>query len=54
MAFDPNLLSAELHPTPFPFDIPIILDLKFKGVSEDYEIDANSLDFQYYKIDATF
>lgn len=54
MVFDPNLLSVELHPTPFTFDIPIILDLKFKGISEDYEIDSDGLDFQYYKPDGTF
>lgn len=54
MVFDPNLLSVELHPTPFTFDIPVILDLKYKGISDDFEIDSDSLDFQYYNPDGTF
>ncbi len=54
MVVDPNLLSVEFHPTPFTFNVPIILDLKFKGISEDYKIDSDSLDFQYYKVDGTF
>ncbi|MEE9430489.1 MAG: hypothetical protein V3V16_05570 [Melioribacteraceae bacterium] len=54
MVFDPNLLSVELHPTPFTFDIPVILDLKYKGITKDFEINPDSLDFQYYKLDGTF
>ncbi len=54
MVFDPNLLSVEFHPTPFTFNVPIILDLKYKGIDEDFEIDPDSLDFKYYKLDGTF
>ena len=54
MVFDPNLLSVELRPTPFTFNIPVMLDLQFKGISEDYDINPDSLDFKYYKVDGTF
>lgn len=54
LVFDPNLLSVHLYPSPFMFNIPLVLDLKFKGVYVDFEIDSDSLDFQYYNPNGTF
>jgi len=54
IVFDPNELSMEFHPTPQDFDIPVVLDLKFLNVPKKFEIDAASLDFQYYDPDGTF
>jgi len=54
LVFNPNLLSMELHPTPYAFNIPVVLDLKFKGIPEIYDIDPENLDFQYYKPNGTF
>lgn len=54
MLFDPNLLSVQLFPSPFTFNLPVILDLKYKGVKLDFDLDNNDLDFQYYNPDETF
>ncbi len=54
IVFDPNEISMELHPTPFDFDIPVQLDLKYKGISKKIDIDANNLTFEYFNPDGTY
>ena len=43
---DPNLLSIQLYPSPFTFDKPVLLDLKYKGVDFS-KIDTTNLTFNY-------
>ena len=54
IVFDPNQLSMELHPTPFYFDKPVVLTMQYKGISENYIIDSEKLDFQYHNPDGSF
>lgn len=52
--FDPNEISMEFHPTPFNFNIPVELDLKYKGIPKKIEIDGDNLTFEYYNPDGTY
>ena len=54
IVFDPNEISMELHPTPMDFDIPVILDLMYKGIPKKFDIDSNNLDFEYYNPDGSY
>jgi len=46
MIFDLENYAMELYPSPFTFDIPVILDLKFSGVDLS-NLDTDLLDFDY-------
>ena len=54
IVFDPNLLSMELHPTPFYFDKPVEFTMMYKGISEEIEVDPKKLDFKYFNPDGSF
>jgi len=43
---NPKLLSIQLCPSPFTFDKPVLLDLKYKGIDFS-NIDPSNLDFKY-------
>ena len=46
MIFDLENYGVELHPSPFTFDIPVILDLKFSNIDLS-GIDLNNFVFDY-------
>ena len=46
LIFDLENLAVELYPSPFTFDIPVILDLKFSGVDLS-DINEDELTFNY-------
>ena len=54
IVFDPNEISMELHPTPFNFNIPVELDLKYKGIPKNIDIDGDNLTFEYFNPDGTY